>query len=127
MLFKKNGLYFQISAGAITGKETASGLTVIKKCSGLLHPRTLMGDFVSIETGFREIVNELSSGRLLAVSPSIVVHLPPGVEGGYTNVEIRAFKEAAFGAGGREVFVTDNAAPLTDEQIKNRQFSELDG
>ena len=124
-MFEKNIMYFQVDVGTVVGKGIPTGRTVTKKCGGLLHPRTLMGDFVSIESCFGELIRELNTGGFLSSAPTIIVHLIPIVEGGYTEVEIRAFKEAAAGAGAREVILTDDNAKLTDDQIVNRSFRML--
>lgn len=124
-MFEKNYLYFQVDTGTVAGKGISSGRTATKKCEGLLHPRTLMGDFASIENCFKELVRELNTGSFLKPAPTIIVHLIPIVEGGYTVVEIRAFKEAAAGAGAREVILTDDDSKLTDNQIVNRNFRIL--
>jgi hypothetical protein len=50
--------------------------------------------------------------------PHALVHLVPKAEGGYTSIELRAFKEAAEGAGAKMAWMCDdNYGPLTDQQI----------
>ena len=76
-----------------------------------------MGDFAAIEACFQAVVRELIAGALIAFKPVLVVHLIPEVTGGYTNVEERAFQEAAAGAGVRSCVVISGRPPLSDAQV----------
>lgn len=127
MFWIKRHLYYQIKRGEVTVTFLEGGKTISKKCGALNHPRTLMGDFMEIEGCFKSIASELAPRRFLLQDPTAIVHLLENVEGGHTNVEIRAFREAAFGAGAREIFVPNNSSKLSESQILNREFTEWDG
>jgi len=123
----KRHLYYQIKRGQVTVTFVEDDKSITKSCSALNHPRTLMGHFMEIEDCFKSIAKELAPRRFLLQDPTAVVHLLESVEGGYTNVEIRAFREAAFGAGAREIFVPNSNSKLSKSQILNREFTEWDG
>ena len=127
MFWIKRHLYYQIKRGEVTVTFIENDKSITKKCNALNHPRTLMGDFMEIEKCFRSIAKELAPRRFLLQDPTAIVHLLETVEGGYTNVEIRAFREAAFGAGAREIFVPNSQYKLSASQVLNRDFSEYDG
>ena len=85
-----------------------------------------MGDFLEIQDCFKRIAKELVPKRFYLKDPIAVVHLLETVEGGYTNVEIRAFKEAAFGAGAKQIFMSNSDTELSQSQILKRDFDEWD-
>jgi len=109
-------IYIQVHAGHVSARRIGGG-SVRKECAALNHPRTLMGDFTAIEACFQGVVRELIAGALLSFKPVVVVHLIPEMAGGYTNVEERAFKEAAAGAGARSSVVITGRPPLSDAQV----------
>lgn len=84
-----------------------------------------MGRFEEIAACFREMLQELASGGLFRLPPRIVIQLPPGAEGGYTDVERRAFVEAALQAGVRNVRTTESRETLSDDDI-DRLFRPTD-
>jgi hypothetical protein len=75
-----------------------------------------MGDFQSVAgslaAAFREIYPAL---RLF--KPRALIHLIPEFEGGYTNVELRAFNEAAVMAGASFAFMSTYERPHTDSEL----------
>jgi actin-like ATPase involved in cell morphogenesis len=76
-----------------------------------------MGDFLAIERLFRQVLGELSSRGFLAVRPKVLIHLMPEAPGGYTNVEERAFQEAAESAGARNTKIVSSRPSLSDNQV----------
>ena len=127
MFWIKRHLYYQIKKGQVTVTFVENDKSITKSCSGLNHPRTLMGNFIGIEDCFKSIAKELAPRRFLLQDPIGVIHLLESVEGDYTSVEIRAFREAALGAGARETFVPKSNSKLSSSQIINREFTEWDG
>lgn len=103
-MFKSTHIYYRVKKGQVHATHVESGKVVYKSCSALAHPRTLMGDFFDVEKCFKDISAELLPRTLFSLSPIAIVQLLETSEGGYTNVEIRAFLEAALGAGARRVF-----------------------
>jgi hypothetical protein len=122
----KRHLYYQVKKGEVTVTSLEDGKSITRACSALNHPRTLMGNFMEIEDCFKSIAKELAPRRFLLQAPIAVVHLLESVEGGYTNVEIRAFREAALGAGARDTFMPSNKSKLSETQILSRDFAEWD-
>src|SRR5687768_13131255 len=91
-------IYIQVHRGHFIAKRIGNGKAVRKECAGLEHPRTLMGDITKVEEAFSAALKELLPPINL-IRPKGLVHLLPVYEGGYTNVELRAFKEAGETAG----------------------------
>jgi hypothetical protein len=109
-------IYVQVYRGHFIAKRIGNGKTVRKECVGLEHPRTLMGDITKVEESFSAALKELvPTIRLL--KPKGLVHLLPVYEGGYTNVELRAFKEAGELAGINFAFLSTLDRPHTDAEI----------
>ncbi len=79
-----------------------SGIKVINHFS---HPRTLISNFVAAQKLLQYIIHSLSKQKFLLFSPLIVIHPMEKLEGGLTQIEFRAFKELALGAGSRESVV----------------------
>ena len=85
------------------------------------HPRTLMSDFTAGEQLLKAFLRRLQGDSLFAVSPRVVLHLLGDPAGGFTPVEIRAFREMALGAGAADVVVWQGCN-LTDEALLAREF-----
>ena len=115
-MISKPVIYIQVNPGYLSARRVG-GASTRMECAALDHPRTLMGDYFAVEAAFRTVCSELAPRRLLAAKPAVVVHLMPDVAGGYTNVEQRAFEEAAAGAGARACRVVTGSEPLSDARI----------
>lgn len=76
-----------------------------------------MGDFDEAEKSLRKVLEQLGLCRWYRAKPVALVHLVPQVEGGYTNVELRAFREAMLAAGAGEVYLLIDHPPLTAPQL----------
>ena len=116
-------LYLQVTAGSATAQKIGSSQQVTIPCQALNHPRTLMGDFTAVERCFKEVVSQLGLNEWYVRAPITLVHLIPKVDGGYTNVELRAFREAMVGAGAAQVYLLANHPPLTPAQ--QAEFTSL--
>lgn len=125
MIFTKPILYLEVYEGTVKATELLSGNSVEKVCSGLSHPRTLLGEFVNVENCFTELVMELCPKTFFRTSPIIYIHLFGKNEGGYTNVEVRAFFEAAASAGGKVIKLIDSKNVVSKELLLKKQFSEI--
>ena len=115
-MFKRPLIYIQVHSGYFVAKRIGSDRSVRKHCTGLDHPRTLMGDFHVVEACFKVALNELCLDRRF-VKPRVLVHLIPDTQGGYTNVELRAFKEASLMAGAASSSTSTHERPHTDSEI----------
>ena len=83
------------------------------------HPRSLMSDFTVAEQLVKHQLRRVLGNSLLSMAPCIVMHPLGSPAGGFTQVERRAFREMALGAGASEVFVW-TGRPLTDEEVLSR-------
>ncbi len=83
-----------------------SGVKVINPFS---HPRTLISNFMAAQKLLQYIIHSLSKQTFLLISPLIVIHPMEKLEGGLTQIEFRAFKELALGAGSRDSVVYQGA------------------
>ena len=82
------------------------------------HPRTLVGDFTVGEQLLKAFVRRLQSSSWLAPAPRIVIHPLGAPAGGYTQVERRALREMALGAGASEV-VLWVGRELSDQEVQS--------
>jgi len=85
------------------------------------HPRSLVSDFTVGEVLLKVFFGRILGRRWLAPAPAVVLHPLGRPEGGFTQIEIRALREMAFGAGGAPVLLWQGRA-LTDREILSRQF-----
>lgn len=116
-MLRKPVIYIQVHPGYLSVRRIGTGGSTRRECAALSHPRTLMGDFTAVEACFRTLFTELTTNRFFPLKPSVVVHLVPEAAGGYTNVEERAFQEAALGAGARVCKVVTGGYALADSQV----------
>ncbi|MBO0154602.1 MULTISPECIES: hypothetical protein [Vibrio] len=124
-MFKSTHIYYRFKKGEVQATHVESGKVVNKTCSALAHSRTLMGDFFEIERCLKDISAELLPKTLFSLSPIAIVQLLEASEGGYTNVEIRAFREAILGTGARRVYFPESKSVLSSSEIKGLSFREL--
>ena len=110
-------IYIQVHRGHFIAKNIGSGKAVQRECAGLEHPRTLMGDFHKVQESFSAALKELLP-PLNLLKPRGLLHLVPVYEGGYTNVETRAFKEAGEMAGINFAFLSTLDRPHTDSEVQ---------
>ena len=78
--------------------------------------RLLVGQFQEAESLLRKAMGGIGNGGPFRVSPVIVIHPLEMVEGGLSEVEERAYRELAMGAGARKAFV-HVGAPLADSEV----------
>ncbi len=124
-MFKKMTLYIEVYQGEVKSSCFESGKSYSQSCSGLSHPRMLMGDFLEVQACFKDVIAYLHIDSFLSRPPRVIVHLFDQGEGGYTAVEIKAFHEAALGAGAGEVIVVDDANVLTQGDILEGRFHQI--
>lgn len=115
-MFRRPVVYIQVMPGSATGSVVGAPRVVTEASLALSHPRTLMGEFGEVERCLRALLDKLGLCRWFARAPIALVHLVPEAHGGYTNVELRAFREAMVGAGAAQVFLLADHPPLTPLQ-----------
>jgi len=74
-----------------------------------------MGDFADVSASLKEVFKEI--GVRWWLKPRVLIHLIPKADGGYTKVELRAFREAAEIAGAGRVFLLTDHAPVSDAEL----------
>lgn len=84
------------------------------------HPRSLVSDFTVAEQLLKHQLRRILGKSLLSIAPCVVMHPLGSPAGGFTQVERRAFREMALGAGASEVFVW-SGRPLSDQEILSRR------
>lgn len=117
-MFRRKVIYVQVYSGYFIVRLMGEDRSIRKECAALAHPRTLAGDFNQIQAVLASAFREVWSLQMSVFKPHALIHLVPKVEGGYTNIELRAFKDAAEGAGAKMGWMcTDKYGPLTDQQL----------
>jgi len=85
------------------------------------HPRSMMSDFTAGQAVVKAFVRKLRKSGLFAPAPRVVFHPQGDPAGGFTQVEIRAFREMALGAGASDVIVWQGQ-DLSDAQVLSRHY-----
>ena len=95
--------------------------------NGFEHPRTLIADFVIAERILKYVLlKQLFPKSLIRPSPIMIIHPLSMLEGGLTQVEIRAFSELGAGAWARKVYVWEGPE-LSREELRELRFSRAGG
>jgi rod shape-determining protein MreB len=100
--------------------------TNVIMANGFKHPRTLIADFTVAEQTLQHFLKTILPKSWFAISPIVVMHPQAMLEGGLTQVEIRALAELALGAGARKVFVWQGPE-LSKEELRELKFSRVGG
>ena len=85
------------------------------------HPRTLVGDFTVGQQLLNTFVRRLNGSSWFAFAPRIVMHPLGSPAGGFTQVERRAFREMALGAGASDV-VLWVGRELSDQEVQSPEI-----
>jgi rod shape-determining protein MreB len=107
-----------VAVGARARKEESRTVQVVNP---FVHPRTLLADFDAGQQLLRTLLRQLRGRSLFAAAPRLLLHLQDDPVGGFTAVEVRAFREMGLGAGAAHVLVWQGPN-LTDEQLRARQL-----
>lgn len=91
--------------------------------NGFRHPRTLLADFAIAERTLRYLIKQALPKSCFVAKPHVVLHPLAMLEGGLTQIEIRAFAELASMAGASRAYVWQGPN-LTIEQLRKRSFPE---
>ena len=106
-----------VGAGARSAAAQGDGFIV----NPFAHPRSLVSDFTVAEQLLKEFVRRIHGKSWLVPSPRIVMHPLGSPDGGFTQVERRAFREMALGAGASEVIVW-TGRELTNQEVADGTF-----
>ena len=95
--------------------------TGVKIFNPFTHPRSLVSDFTMAEQVIKGLVRKLLGSSRYSPSPMIVIHPQVEYAGDFTQVEIRAIRELAMGAGASRVIVWEGRE-LTDQELLSKSF-----
>jgi rod shape-determining protein MreB and related proteins len=95
-----------------------SGAVVV---SPFAHPRSLVSDFTSAEQLLKRFVRRLYGKAWFSPSPRVVIHPLGNPEGGFTQIERRAFREMALAVGAAQVVVW-TGRELTNQEVAEGEF-----
>ena len=85
------------------------------------HPRSLVSDFIVGEQLLKAFLRRVMGNSIFAISPKVVIHPLGDPDGGFTQIEIRALREMAIGAGASRVVVWQGRV-LNDQELLSGQF-----
>lgn len=86
---------------------------------GFTTKRLLVGEFSPAQECLKEGFKKLHEGRWFAPSPAVLIQPMEMIEDGLSEVEERALKELATGAGAREAIVWIGRE-LSDAEVVNK-------
>jgi len=110
-----------VSVGSRALAETAK--QDVQIVNGYDHPRTVLNDFSAAEKTLAYFLKQVFASTILRPSPVLILHVQEQLEGGLTQVEVRALLELGAGVGGREVYIWEGR-DLTDREISDRQYPD---
>lgn len=111
---------------AVGSQARAAALQGAELVNPFAHPRTLVSDFTVAEQLLKHQLRKLMPRSLLSLAPHLVIHPLGSPEGGFTQVELRAFRELGLGAGAAHVQVW-TGRPLSDQEVLARQRPNAEG
>lgn len=85
------------------------------------HARSLISDFTIAETLLKGLVSKIYGKKFLRPSPVVIMHPLIDPEGGFTQIEFRAMRELAFGAGAYKAKVWLGPR-LSDQAITAQEY-----
>ncbi len=85
------------------------------------HPRSLVSDFIVGEQLLKAFLRRVMGNSVFAISPRVVIHPLGDPDGGFTQIEIRALREMAMGAGASKAIVWQGRE-LNDQELLACQF-----
>jgi rod shape-determining protein MreB and related proteins len=86
--------------------------------NGFKHPRTLLADFAIAERTLKYFVAKVRPRSFFMPAPTLIIHPQEVLEGGLTQIEIRAFGELGTMMGARHAYVWEGAELTTTELLK---------
>lgn len=131
--------YHDVPVLAIEQKKSGGGMIAVGRAAltrlgqanvvlvnGFKHPRSLLADFTVAEQTLKYFLQQVLPRRWITPSPDLIIHPQAMLDGGLTEIEIRAFAELGFGAGARQVFVW-TGPELAKEELLAQRFGRTDG
>ncbi|MCZ8072858.1 MAG: rod shape-determining protein [Paucibacter sp.] len=115
---KRVVLGFGANARAAAATATAEGDQSSEIINPFAHPRSLVSDFTVGQVLLKTFVKHAHRATVFAPSPRIVMHPLGSPAGGFTQIERRALREMALGAGASEV-VLWIGRELSDQDVQS--------
>lgn len=107
--------------GVGAGARAAMHDPAVKLVRPFAHPRSLVSDFTVADQLLKEFIRRMPGQSFIRLAPVVVMHPQGEPEGGFTQVEIRAFHELAMSAGASRVKVWQGR-DLTDQELLSGSF-----
>lgn len=98
----------------------------VELVNGFRHPRTLLADFAVAEQTLQLLLKRLQPPALLRPAPTVVLQPLERLEGGLTQIEIRALVELLRGAGARQAYLW-TGRELHGHELQHLHFPESGG
>lgn len=121
---QRNGKSYVVAIGRQA--DTKAKLPNFTIANGFKHPRTPIADFTIAEMTLKHFLRQVIPRSIFAISPTLVMHPLENYAGDLTQVEVRAFAELGYGAGGRAVYVWQGAE-LSQAELRTLQFPPAKG
>jgi rod shape-determining protein MreB and related proteins len=102
--------------GVGTEARTYKSSPPVEITNPFAHPRSMISDFTLGEQTLKAFLAKAKPSAFLSPSPKVIMHLLGEPAGGFTQVEARAFREMALGAGASQVTVW-HGPRLTDQEL----------
>ncbi len=116
----RNLVYLKVSKGLVQARSFGALRETELVCDALGHPKTMAYDFSAIANCFKKALESQPKKYWGLLKPNVLIHLLPKMEGGYTDVELRFFREAAAEAGSAQTYLlAGDYGPLSDEQLRS--------
>jgi rod shape-determining protein MreB len=106
--------------------KAKSGLPNVTIANGFKHPRTLLADFAIAERTIKHFIKKVVPNTFFTPTPVIVIHPLNMLEGGLTQIEIRAFAEICSMAGASRVYVW-TGPELSKDELQQLDFTRAGG
>ena len=97
------------------------GQAGVELANGFRHPRTLLADFTVAAQTLRLLLKRVQPPALLRPAPTVVLQPLEQLDGGLTQVEIRALIELLRSVGARKVYLWIGAE-LERSELEHLQF-----
>jgi rod shape-determining protein MreB len=90
--------------------------------NGFDHPRSIIGDFEVAEKTLQLFLEKVNAPKKrFFYAPTLIIHPLEKLEGGLTQIEMRAFEDMGYRAKANKVFVWDGRE-LNDEEVVSLKF-----
>jgi hypothetical protein len=112
-------VYVKVYPGQLVARVFGEPREFAVDCAGLVHPRSLIGTYDGLVESFAKVVAESGAISLLFIQPRVLIHLISKVDGGYTQPELRACRQAAIAAGFVSPLLCGSEyGPLSDRELE---------